>query len=169
MFVIRITYQISTASVLNKGKLKVSDDSQAQDLAEHLSALIRAFLVAGRRGAPAEGQLPFNPLYFNILKRLRADGRATPSTLADGFGVPRTTLSTAIKALQSRGLLETEPSQTDGRSIDILLSDLGTEVADAIMRQDHRNAAAMLSALDETERKTFLASFEKITRFVSSE
>ena len=72
----------------------VSDDTQTDTLMGHVNAIMRALLVAAKRGAPAEGQLPFNPLYFNILRVVGARGRVRPSQIADELSVSRTTIST---------------------------------------------------------------------------
>ncbi len=143
-----------------------SDDAGAQSaaLASAISGIIAALLVAGRSGAPAEGRIPFNPLYFHLLRRIDADGRVRPSVLADDLGVSRTTVSTALKALQGRGLLTTAPDPTDGRAHVAMLTDEGREVLQAIQRQDLRNAEAMLASLDEDERSAFVAAATKVAR-----
>ena len=146
----------------------MSVEKLAEELAVHVSVLMRAFLVSNRQGTPAEGKLPFNPLYFNLLKLLRAAGKATPSEIAATLIVPRTTVSTAIKALQKRELLETAPSKSDGRSIEVFLSEQGKEAVQAILRQDLRNSMAMLLALKDEDREQFVSSFQEIASFVES-
>lgn len=145
----------------------MTDDDAIETLAGHISMIIGALLVAGRNGAPAEGRIPFNPLYFHLLRILGSDGAVRPSYLADRLSVPRTTISTAIKALQKRGLLDTAADQTDGRALSVTLTDEGREVLEAILRQDRRNAAAMLSALDEPDKAAFIDALGKVARGVS--
>lgn len=146
----------------------MSDKKLANELAGHVGVLMKAFLVSERQGAPAEGKLPFNPLYFNLLKLLHVSGHAMPSEIAEKLIVPRTTVSTAIKALQKRQLLDTTPSESDGRSIDVFLTEAGTEAVEAILRQDLRNATAMLSCLDDNDRAHFVESFAKIASFIET-
>lgn len=138
------------------------DDEHTDELAGHLNGIIRALLVAGRRGAPAEGRIPFNPLYFNILRVLKSDGPCRPSQVAEFLAVPRTTMSTAVKALTRKGLIIASKDQADGRAIALSLSDEGKEVLAAILRQDKRNSQAMLAALDSDEREAFVKAIGKI-------
>lgn len=140
----------------------MSKGSKSDELAAHISTIIKALLVAGRRGAPAEGRIPFNPLYFHMLRILGSEGNARPSQLADSLSVPRTTISTAVKALQNRNLVKTSADRTDGRALSVELTAEGKEVLDAILRQDQRNADAMLSALEEDERDTFIRLIGKV-------
>ena len=146
----------------------MSVEKLADELAGHVGVLMKAFLVSERQGAPAEGKLPFNPLYFNLLKLLRISGRASPSEIAEKLIVPRTTVSTAIKALQKRQLLDTAPSESDGRSIDVFLTEAGSEAVEAILRQDIRNATAMLLCLNENDRAHFVEAFGKIASFIEA-
>ena len=134
----------------------------AKELATHLNMIIRALLVAHRNGAPAEGRIPFNPLYFNILRLLDRPGGVRPSQIAERLQVPRTTVSTALKALEGRGLVKSSPDAADGRAIAISLTADGRDILQAILRQDHRNATAMLDALDEAERNRFVATVGKV-------
>lgn len=132
-----------------------------ETLAAAISGIIGGLLVAGRRGAPAEGRLPFNPLYFHMLRRL-AEAPRRPSEIADALGVSRTTLSTAARALGSRGLVAREPDPDDARAVRLSLTAEGAEVVAAIRRQDRRNAEAMLALLPEAERKGFVAAAARI-------
>ena len=143
------------------------NEKQTDALMGHVNAIMRALLVAARRGAPAEGQLPFNPLYFNILRVVGAKGSIRPSQIADDLSVSRTTISTAVKALQRRGLLETSADATDRRALHLSLSADGRATRDAILRQDKRNAAAMLETLDASERDAFVLTMGKVARGLS--
>ena len=146
----------------------MSDDEQTKVLMGHVNAIMRALLVAARRGAPAEGQLPFNPLYFNILRVVGAKGSVRPSQIADELSVSRTTISTAVKSLQKRGLLETAADSTDRRALHLSLSSTGRATREAILRQDLRNAAAMLETLDDGERDAFVETMGKVARGLSA-
>ena len=146
----------------------MSDDAQAEDLMGHVNAIMRALLVAARSGAPAEGQLPFNPLHFNILRVVGAKGSIRPSQIADELKVSRTTISTAVKSLLKRGLLDASADVSDGRALHLNLSNEGQAVRDAILRQDKRNAAAMLDTLDRSERDAFVSTMGKVARGLSA-
>ena len=81
--------------------------------------------------------------------------------------VPRTTISTAVKALARRGLIDTHPDAKDGRALSLTLSEEGHGVLAAILRQDRRNSAAMLEALDADERAAFVAAVGKVARGIT--
>ncbi len=140
----------------------------AERLREIVHVIIRMFLVSGRAGPPAEGHLPFNPLYFHILGRLRERGPTRPSELAAKFGVARTTLSTAVNALVNRGLLQKERDPHDGRAQLVKLSDTGLMVAKAIYRQDLTNMKVLLEQLDHSEIEPLLELLEKVVRGLES-
>ena len=141
-------------------------DRSGEELADHISVIIRALLVSGRQGAPAEGRLAFNPLHFHMLRIIGAGETSRPSDLADDLAVPRTTVSAAVKALQKKGLVRTAPDKSDGRAISISLTGDGRDVLAAIRRQDHRNASAMLGALPEKDRPAFLEAMGRIARTI---
>ncbi|MEJ6401659.1 MarR family winged helix-turn-helix transcriptional regulator [Yoonia sp. 2307UL14-13] len=139
----------------------MSEGSNEQ-LAKHISTIIRNLLVTGRKGAPAEGRLAFNPLHFQMLRIVGANQMTRPSDIAADLAVPRTTISAAVKALLKKGLVVTAADKTDRRAITISLTDDGKDVLAAIERQDKRNAAAMLDALSPPERPKFLQAMAKI-------
>lgn len=139
-------------------------DDPNEDLARHISVIIRTLLVTGRQGAPAEGKLPFNPLHFHMLRILGAHQGTRPSDIAADLAVPRTTISAAVKTLVQKGLVQTSPDPTDGRAITISLTKQGSDVLAAIVRQDNRNAAAMLGALPKKQQPAFLKAMESIAQ-----
>lgn len=148
------------------GSTPKEEDVARLAMAVHL--MIRVFLVAGRAGAPAEGKIPFNPLYFHILGHLLREGPTRPSHLASLLGTARTTLSTASKALQSRGLIAPKPDPKDGRAQVIGLTKEGREVAEAIQRQDRENMRVVLSQFDEEEQSQVVTMFERIVAGITA-
>jgi len=135
---------------------------ETERLARAISTLIRFLLVSGRRGAPAEGKIPFNPLYFHFLRHLSAAGPTRPSVLAHHLAVSKTTLSTAAKALERRDLVARKADPTDGRAHRLVLTEVGADVVASIERQDLRNMAAMLESLDPSQIPDFLTAIEQI-------
>ncbi|MGF1543887.1 MAG: MarR family winged helix-turn-helix transcriptional regulator [Parvularculaceae bacterium] len=137
-------------------------------LAACVGAIVRTFLVEGRKGAPAEGRLRFNPLHFHLLGTL-AEAPRRPSDLADILGVPRTTLSTAAEKLARDGLIDKTPTAGDGRGVLLALTEAGRETARAIRRQDLRNAAAMLAPLTAAQRRAILPIMERVAAHLQSD
>ncbi|MEO1041194.1 MAG: MarR family transcriptional regulator [Pseudomonadota bacterium] len=143
-----------------------SDD--AKRLARSVHLLIRSLLVAGRAGQPAEGKIPFNPLYFHLLGLLLENEAMRPSALASTLGVSRTTLSTASKALQARGLLAQSPDPADGRAQILRLTPDGLDVVQAIRRQDLRNMELLLAQVGPDQRSLVIEVLEQVAEKVSS-
>jgi len=130
-------------------ELSTINAKDKERLAEAIGLLVRTFLVAGRAGQPAEGKLPFNPLNFHLLEDLLDEGALRPSDLAARLGIPRSTLSSAVSALERRGLVEKAPDTDDGRAKLITLTDEGQSVAEAIKRQNRFNAGVLLALLGD--------------------
>ncbi|MEM7739309.1 MAG: MarR family transcriptional regulator [Pseudomonadota bacterium] len=143
-----------------------SDD--ARRLARSVHVLIRSLLVAGRAGQPAEGKVPFNPLYFHLLGLLAENQAMRPSALAATLGVSRTTLSTASKALQARGLLAQSADPADGRAQILRLTPDGLDVVEAIRRQDLRNMELLLEQVGPDQRSMVIDVLEQVAEKISS-
>jgi DNA-binding MarR family transcriptional regulator len=136
--------------------------TQAEQLAQVLHTLIQVFLVAERSGAPAEGRLKFNPLHFHMLGKLATRGALRSSALAAALGVKRSTLSSAAERLASLGLLRRAEDPHDGRAVLFSLTAEGVATAEAIKRQDLRNAATLLDQLSMDERAAFVPLMVKV-------
>jgi DNA-binding MarR family transcriptional regulator len=146
-----------------------SDFSDAQQLADVLHIFVGAFLVAERSGAPAEGKLKFNPLHFHFLGLLQSHGALRSSTLAEHLGVRRSTLSSAAERLMSLGLLNRANDPSDGRAVLYSLTPEGQTTAQAIKRQDLRNAATLLDGLTPSERVTLVPLMIKMGDLISGQ
>ncbi|MEL7485917.1 MAG: MarR family transcriptional regulator [Pseudomonadota bacterium] len=136
-------------------------------LRQSVHLLVRTFLVAGRAGEPAEGKIPFNALYFHMLGVLTEAETMRPTALADMLGVPRSTLSTASKALQRRGLIDQSADPADGRAQILRLTEEGRRVANAIKRQDHKNMRTLLEMVDPARRKIVIDVLEDVSSRIS--
>lgn len=143
-------------------------DENIERLRLVVHALIRAFLVSGRAGSPAQGRLPFNPLYFHMLGHIRENGPTRPSALANVLEVPKTTISTASKALQNRGLIEQARDPEDGRAQLLALTRDGMATANAILQQDLANMQILLSQLSPDAHAPLLDQLEKVVAGVLS-
>ncbi len=135
---------------------------QIEQLAVAVRTLMREMLITGRAGQPAEGLLPFNPLYYHFLGELLDHGDLRPSDLAERFGVARSTLSTASRALQSRQLIRQRPDPTDGRARRLALTAKGKQTAEAIRRQDRENMRLLLSQVEHRQRQQMLEVMQTI-------
>ncbi len=142
-------------------------DRDVERLTGAVHLLIRALLIAGRAGQPAEGKLPFNALYFHMLGVLYERGALRPSHLASTLNVARTTLSTASKALQKRGLVQQTVDPQDGRAHLLRLTVEGRDITEAIRRQDRRNMRSLLERVDPERRNIVIEVLEQVSEEVS--
>ena len=138
-------------------------DENIERLRLVVHALIRAFLVSGRAGSPAQGRLP-----FNMLGHIRENGPTRPSALANVLEVPKTTISTASKALQNRGLMEQARDPEDGRAQLLALTRDGMAPATAILQQALANMQILLSQLSPDAHAPLLDQLEKVVAGVLS-
>ncbi len=140
---------------------------EVERLRKAVHLLIRALLVSGTGGAPAEGKIPFNPLYFHMLGMLSENKSMRPSSLAELLNVPRSTLSSASKALQARSLIAESADPEDGRAKVLRLTQDGKKVASAIKRQDEKNMKLMLGLVDAERRAIVLDVLDEISQLIS--
>ncbi|MEM6899693.1 MAG: MarR family transcriptional regulator [Pseudomonadota bacterium] len=151
----------------NERHLARPSSENIERLRQIVHLLIRSFLVSGRAGLPAEGKLPFNPLYFHLLGYLREHGATRPSHLAEVLDVAKTTVSTASSALQKRGLLHKLSDPDDGRAHLLALTEDGSIVAQSIYRQDVANMKLLLEQLDQSQHNALLDQLEQVVSGIS--
>jgi DNA-binding MarR family transcriptional regulator len=147
----------------------LSEQTDAEKLAEVLHVFVHVFLVAERSGAPAEGKLKFNPLHFHILGRLAKQGTSRSSALAEQLGVRRSTLSSAAERLVTLGLLTRDADPSDGRAVLFSLTQEGKATAAAIARQDVRNATTLLDQLSSQDRAAFVPLMVKVGELLAAQ
>lgn len=157
------------ADVSQPSNQAVPSSRQIDQLAAAVRTVMREMLIVGRAGQPAEGLLPFNPLYFHFLGELLDHGNLRPSELATRLGVARSTLSTASRALQSRQLIRQHPDPIDGRARQLGLTPKGKKTAEAIRRQDRENMRLLLSQVTTGQRRQMVDVMETVAAKLSGE
>src|SRR6185503_15525220 len=96
-------------------------DLDVSDLARTLGRLVRHM-----RAAAAQHELSLTE--SAVLARLGRDGPATTAELARAEGMRPQSMSAAVATLEERGLVERKPHPSDGRQLNIALTDKGAEV-----------------------------------------
>lgn len=101
----------------------------------------------------------------SILQRLAASDADAPriqQDVADGLGLPKTTLASAVRRLRNRGLVEQRPA-TDGRARVVVLTPEGRALSTRIEQTQRASCQAMLGALaDDQERQTLVELLEAV-------
>ena len=80
------------------------------------------------------------------------DGAARLSDIAERLRIAPRSATEVVDSLQSKGLVDRTPSPTDRRSILVVPTDAGREVADAIRAGRSALGARMLAPLDTAEQ-----------------
>ncbi len=98
---------------------------------------------------------------LRVLAILR-DRRVTMSELADYLGLDKSTISGLVDRAEKRGLLRRAPNPLDGRSVDVLLSTDGAELAERGASQIARALSPMTSALSRAEAVRLTTLLERM-------
>jgi DNA-binding MarR family transcriptional regulator len=88
-----------------------------------------------------------------VLARLDRDGPATTAELARAESMRPQSMSAALAALEERGLIERRPHPSDGRQVNITLTDKGTVVRSSTLDLKRAWLAQVTASLDEEERR----------------
>ena len=126
-------------------------------LEESVGELMQAIGLIVRR-LRAVGATGLSMTESSVLSRLARNGPATTAELARAESVRPQSMGATVAALEEQGLVERRPHPTDGRQMEIHLTEKGS-----VMRQSVKNAkvaylARAIRELSEEERETlFLA------------
>lgn len=126
-------------------------------LEESVGELMQAIGLIVRR-LRSVGATGLSMTESSVLGRLARNGPATTAELARAESVRPQSMGATVAALEEQGLVERRPHPTDGRQMEIHLTEKGS-----VMRQSVKNAkvaylARAIRELSEEERETlFLA------------
>lgn len=87
-----------------------------------------------------------------VLARLDREGPATTAELARAEGMRPQSMSAAIAALEERGLIARKPHPSDGRQVNITLTDKGAAVRNSSRDLKRAWLAQATGTLEEEER-----------------
>ena len=120
--------------------------------------------VASRRVFQRHVGTPFKlrPVEFTILVLLLENGSATPKQLAMTLGLPPPNVTVLVDRLVERGLVLRERSTTDGRAMDLRLTDKGSELAKRAQRVSQTMEGAFLTPLSAAERAMLAELLHKL-------
>src|SRR6266704_5877771 len=126
-----------------------------------IDALVRTSFatIAVLNRIAAEHDLSLTQL--RVLAILR-DRRVTMSELADYLGLDKSTISGLVDRAEKRGLLRRAPNPLDGRSVDVLLSTDGAELAERGATQIAQALSSMTSALTGAEALRLTSLLERM-------
>jgi len=109
----------------------------------------RASRVIGRRFDEALRPVGLNNWQFSLMMALHRPEATSVGKLAERLAMDRTTITTNLKPLERRGLVETRPDPQDGRVRRVSLTDAGRSLlAEALVHWQTVNDAVVASLGD---------------------
>lgn len=136
-------------------------DTAVSDFAHSIGILVRRV-----RAAAASHELSLTEAA--VMKRLDKNGAATTADLARAEGMKPQSMGTTIAALEEMGIVERRPHPTDGRQVNIVLTDKGTALHKQTRAVKLTWLAEAIAQLDKQEQETLFAASEIIKRLVKS-
>ena len=121
-------------------------DLDVNDFAQTIGRLVRHM-----RAAAAQHELSLTE--FAVLARLGREGAATTAELARAEGMRPQSMSAAVATLEERGLVERKPHPSDGRQMNIAITDKGAAVRSSTKDLKRAWLAQAMAGLGEEERQ----------------
>jgi DNA-binding MarR family transcriptional regulator len=136
-------------------------DADVRDLVVALHRLLRSL----RRAAPA-GRL--QPTQLIVLSLLYEKSPARIGELAAKVPCSQPTATSAIAALENRGLVCREPDPTDGRASSVRLTERGGETLTEVARDEAEELAARLGTLTPDEARAVMSPAPVLRRLAEA-
>lgn len=148
--------------------MKLGQDDNDHNSAKPKAQAGAAFLLA-QAGAHAASkfaerlaELKLVPAHAGIFRILAAKPAITQQALATTLGTLPSRLVALIDDLESRGLLERRPHETDRRSYALHLTESGISTLQAIGRIAREHQQSLLAALSEEEQAQLAALLQRV-------
>lgn len=102
---------------------------------------------------------------FDVISTLRRSGspyRLTPSDMYALLMISSGGLTHRLDRLEKAGLVRRERSPNDGRSVEVVLTEAGAELAEKAFRADMASEAGFLVSLNASEREALAGLLRKL-------
>jgi DNA-binding MarR family transcriptional regulator len=130
-----------------------ADDGKWSELADLALIISREIQY---RGYTDERALSLTQSEGAVMRHLLQEGPTAPSRIAAAAGLHRTNLSTVLRGLESKGLIERQTNPEDRRGIIVKATELGRTNYD-LVRREWGAAVAEAAGHDTTRLDTALA------------
>lgn len=137
-------------------------EAEVADFAHSIGLLIRKV-----RAAAASHGLSLSE--SSVIARLSREGPATTAELARIEGVRPQSMGATISALEDAGLVQRSPHPTDGRQMNVGLTEKGVALRKNIGETKRTWLASEISRLDEGERETLFHAGEIIRKLLNED
>lgn len=132
-------------------------DNAVADFVQAMGLLVRRI-----RAASGSHGLSWTESF--VVGRLAKDGPATTADLARAERVKPQSMGTTIAALEEMGIVQRQPHPTDGRQVNIALTDKGAAMRKCATDAKLAWLAEAIAQLDKPERETLFKASEIIMR-----
>jgi len=100
---------------------------------------------------------------FNIMSTLfKNGGEMTPSEIAESVFREKNSITSAIKTLEKEGVVRREPSTDDRRSVKVIITDKGWEVANRLSPIAQELSREALSCIDKEQLETLVGNMRTV-------
>lgn len=100
---------------------------------------------------------------FNIMTTLfKNGGERTPSEIAESVFREKNSITAALNTLEGEGVVRREPSTDDRRSVKVIITDKGWEVANRLSPIAQELSREVLSCLDKEQIETLVGNMRMI-------
>jgi DNA-binding MarR family transcriptional regulator len=138
------------------------DEQSCTRLADAISALIARFKV-GPESAPYEHLTITDAAVVSWLTRAAAEGREPiQKEVAESLGLPKTTLTSAVKRLAARGLVVQGSGARDARSKTLHLTADGQELGSGLKEAQIEASMAILQSLPARDQSRLIELLETV-------
>ncbi|HEY6331982.1 MAG TPA: MarR family transcriptional regulator [Blastocatellia bacterium] len=131
--------------------------------------LMQAIGLLVRRVRAAAGLHDLSLTESAVIARLARDGPATTAELARAESVKPQSMGATITALEEMRLIERKPHPTDGRQVNIQLTEKGVALRNNIATAKRTWLAQAIAQLDPGDQKTLFAAGDIVRRLVESD
>jgi DNA-binding MarR family transcriptional regulator len=139
--------------------------AKARDLDVNEFAQTLGRLVRHMRAAAAQHELSLTE--FAVLARLGREGPATTAELARAENMRPQSMSAAVATLEDRGLVERKPHPSDGRQVNIALTEKGAAVRSSTKDLKRAWLAQATAGLSDEERQALATAGDILKRLLN--
>ena len=99
----------------------------------------------------------------NVIELLAAEGALTPGAIARTLGVRPPTITKTVTRLEEQGFVARRPSESDGRQIEVFLTESGEAILESVAKARKSAEAEALSGVKKKDRKELMRLLEMLS------
>ncbi|WP_372662463.1 MarR family winged helix-turn-helix transcriptional regulator [Cohnella sp.] len=103
-----------------------------------------------------------NPEHFMILELLYSKGPHPVQKISETLSIPSGSITYVVDKLEKKGFVERQPSPTDRRASNVVLTDKGNSLFDEIFPQHVETISNNLSFVSNEEKEQLIELLKKI-------